>query len=99
MLKDLDYEFDNQEEINGYTDRLIINKALYDVQRKLANAYLFGAANPLSLSESIYGENSEESPLKDIADEYTRLVSAIASKDEMEETINDEADEADKEAL
>ena len=99
MLGDLDYEFDNQDDINLYTDRLIINKALYEVQRKLANAYLFGAANPISLNKAIYGSEDAESPLKETANEYERLISTIASKSEMEEHINDEADEVDKEAL
>jgi len=99
MLGDLDYEFDNQEDINLYTDRLIINKALYEVQNKLANAYLFGAANPISLNKAIYGSEDAESPLKETANEYERLISSIASKSEMEDHINDEADEVDKEAL
>ena len=99
MLGDLDYEFDNQDDINLYTDRLIINKALYEVQRKLANAYLFGAANPISLNKAIYGSEDAESPLKETASEYERLISTIASKSEMEEHINDEADEVDKEVL
>jgi hypothetical protein len=99
MLGDLDYEFDNQEEINTYTDRLIINRALYEVQRKLANAYLFGETNPLSLNRSIYGDDLAESPLQEVADEYNRLISAMASRDELDEVIDDDANEADKRAL
>jgi hypothetical protein len=60
---------------------------------------MFGSANPLSLNKSIYGSETAESPLQEVANEYERLISSIASKSEMEEHINDEADEVDKEAL